>query len=348
MHSPDETLVSADALRIFSSELFQKGGVPASDADLAAETLVASDLRGVHSHGTRAQPGYLQRLRTGAAKPRPDIRVIGEGPAYALVEGDDGLGQVVAHRAMSIAIDKARQSGMAAVSARNSNHYGAAAYYAMMAAQEGMIGFATTNGPGVNMAPFGGAAPVVGNSPLAYAIPAGEEPPVVLDMATGWAAAGKIGVARMRGEKIPIGWGMTKDGEDTDDPAQAAIVLPMGPKGYGLGIVMDILSGPLSGGLASCHKPGHPRPDQGHFFWALNIAHFTPLDAFRAEIDRQVRTVRATKPRKGVDRVYLPGEIEWLHHQERLKTGIPLHHIHLSELEQAAAELGVEAFWKKS
>jgi ureidoglycolate dehydrogenase (NAD+) len=346
-HSSDETLVAAGDLRAFSSELFLRRGVPRADADLAAEMLVESDLRGVHSHGTRAQPGYLLRLKTGAARPTPDIRVIAEGPAYALVEGDEGLGQIVAHRAMSVAIRKARQSGIAAVSARNSNHYGAAAYYAMMAAREGMIGFATTNGPGVNMAPFGGAAPRVGNSPIAYAVPAGEEPPIVLDMATGWAAAGRIGVARMRGEKIPVGWGMTKDGEDTDDPAEVAIVLPMGPKGYGLAVVMDILSGPLGGGLASCNKPGHPRPDQGHFFWALDVAHFTPVEAFRAEIDRQIRTIRATRPRKGVDRVYLPGEIEWIKHQERLKTGIPLHRVHLAELEKAAAELGVETFWNK-
>ncbi|MSS72123.1 MAG: Ldh family oxidoreductase [Candidatus Latescibacteria bacterium] len=347
MPSSDEALVDAEDLRAFSSELFQRCGVPGTDADLAARMLVESDLRGVHSHGTRAQPGYLHRLKTGAARPVPDIRIITEGPAYAIMEGDEGLGQVVAHRAMSIAIDKARGAGIATVSARNSNHYGAAAYYAMMAAREGMIGFATTNGPGVNMAPFGGAAPVVGNSPLAYAIPAGEEPPIVLDMATGWVAAGRIGVARMRGEKIPVGWGMTKDGEDTDDPAEASIVLPMGPKGYGLAIIMDILSGPLSGGLASCHKPGRPNPDQGHLFWALDVARFTPLDAFRAEIDRQIRTIRATKPRRGFDRVYLPGEIEWIKHQERLKTGIPLHRIHLGELEQAAGELGVKPFWKE-
>lgn len=348
MQPPGETRVAAGALRGFSSLLFQKCGVPPSDADLAAETLVESDLRGVHSHGTRAQPGYLQRLRSGSANPRPDIRVLDEGPAYVLVEGDEGLGQVVAHRAMSLAIRKARLSGMAAASVRNSNHYGAAAYYATMAAKEGMIGFATTNGPGVNMAPFGGAAPMVGNSPLAYAIPAGEEPPIVLDMATGWAAAGKIGVARMRGEKIPLGWGMTEDGQDTEDPGKVAIVLPMGPKGYGLALAMDILSGPLSGGLASCHKPGHPHPDQGHFFWVLDIGRFTPLAQFRAEIDRQVRTIRATKPRRGTDRVYLPGEIEWNHHQERLRTGIPLHPIHLSELEKAASDLGVEPFWSKS
>jgi LDH2 family malate/lactate/ureidoglycolate dehydrogenase len=344
-----EAVVSAESLRAFAAALLERVEVPPEDAALTAETLVEADLRGVTSHGTRALPGYLARLRAGGTRARPRPRVVRQGPAFALMDGDAGLGQVVAHRAMRLAIELARRSGLGAVSVENSNHYGAAAFYPMMAAAEGMIGLATTNGGGKNMAAFDGAEPVVGNSPLAFAAPAGEEPPIVLDMATGVVAAGKISVAAMRGEPIPLGWALDAQGEPTEDPSAARIVLPLGPKGYGLAMMLDVLCGPLRGGPMSVNTRG-PRTDErpsgaGHFFLALDVGQFTDLAAFRAELDRGIRAVRASRPRRGAARVYLPGEIEALNKERCLREGVPLHPGHAGPLAALGRELGVPPPW---
>jgi L-2-hydroxycarboxylate dehydrogenase (NAD+) len=342
-----EVRVTAEELRALCAALLEKLDVPAEDAALTAETLVEADLRGVTSHGTRALPRYLKSIQKGGTKARPEIRVVREGPAFAVLDGDAGLGQVVAHRAMTRTIELARKSGVGAVAVDNSNHYGAAAYWAMMASSQGLIGVATTNGGGKNMAAFGGAEPVVGNSPLAFAAPSRGEPPIVLDMATGVVAQGKIAVAQMRGEKIPFGWGLTAEGEPTDDPARATIVLPLGPKGYGIALMMDVLSGPLRGAVMSVRTggfnlDGDPKPpNAGHFFLALDVGQFTDLAEFEDEIDASIRAIRASKPQRGVERVYLPGEIEWNSKVERSTSGIPLHPSHSSALAGMAAELGV-------
>lgn len=346
-----ETRVTAAQLRTLCAAMLEKLDVPAEDAALTAETLVEADLRGVTSHGTRALPRYLRSIQKGGTKARPDVRVLREGPAFAVMDGGAGLGQVVAHRAMSKAIELAKRSGVGAVAVDNSNHYGAAAYWAMMASSRDMIGVATTNGGGKNMAAFGGAQPVVGNSPLAFAAPSRGEPPIVLDMATGVVAQGKIGVAQMRGEKIPLGWGLTAEGEPTDDPAKATIVLPLGPKGYGLALMMDVLSGPLRGAVMSVRTggfnlQGDPKPpNAGHFFLALDVAQFTDLEAFKDEQDEAIRAIRASKPQRGVERVYLPGEIEWNSKLERSKSGIPLHPLHSGALAEMARELKVGVPW---
>ena len=341
-----EVRVRAETLRGYAAELLVRADVPAADAALTAETLVESDLRNVTSHGTRALPRYLRSLRAGGTRPRPNVTTVREGPAFAVLDGDAGLGQVVAHRAMTRAISIARRSGVGAVAVANSNHYGAAAYWVMMAADQGMIGVTTTNGGGKNMAAFGGAEPVVGNSPFAFAAPAREEPPIVLDMATGVVAQGKIAVAAMRGEKIPFGWGLTAEGEPTDDPTRATLVLPLGAKGYGLALMMDVLSGPLRGAVMSVRTgpfnlDGDARPpNAGHFFLALDVAQFTDLDAFKDEVDQATRAIRASRTQRGVERVYLPGEIEWNHKLERAKSGIPLHPAHAASLEEVGRELG--------
>lgn len=347
----NEVLVRSEQLQWLAASLLERADVGGDDSRFAAETLVEADLRGVTSHGTRALPRYLNALRRGGSNPRPDVRVLRRGPAFALLDGDAGLGQVVARRAMRLAIELARQAGLAAVAVRNSSHYGAAAFYPMMAAAEGMLGLTTTNGGGKNMAAFGGAEPIVGNSPFAFAAPARREPPIVLDMATGVVAQGKISVAAMRGQRIPLGWGLTAEGEHTDDPNLARIVLPLGPKGYGLAMMMDVLSGPLSGAIMSVNTEpragrGEPSPTGcGHFFLALDVAAFTDLDAFRDKIDRAVRAVRRSRTQRGVERVYLPGEIEWNSKLERLRDGIPLHPLHAEALAEAARELDVATPW---
>ncbi len=344
-----EVRVDHQELERFCAELLQAVGVPAEDAALTASIQVEADLRGVYSHGSRAIPRYVRNIRHASSNPTPKITLREEGPAYALVDGDYGLGQVVATRAMSLAIEKARSSIVAAVGVQRSSHYGAAAYYAVMAAEAGMVGFSTSVGGGVNQAAYGGRDAVLGNSPLAYAIPAGEERPIVLDMATGISAHGKIQLAKNAGELLPEGYFMTTAGEDTCDPAVAAVVLPTGgPKGFGLALTMDILAGVMLGDVAAFRR-NRREPDvplsAGHFFLALNVAGFRPLDEFKAEVDREIRHIRASRPRVGVERVCVPGELEWLKKDEQLAHGIALAAEDLAMLKALGEELGVEADW---
>jgi len=340
-----DAIVPVDALTSFTADLFVASGLAYGDALLTASTLVEADLRGVISHGTRLVPGYLRRMRDGGVNVQPSIRVLREGPAFIQLDGDNGLGQVVAHRAMQHAIACARRVGVGLAGVVNSNHFGAAAYWAMMASSVGMIGFATTNTASATMVAPNGAEAAVGNNPLSFAVPAGAEPPIVLDMACGVAAAGKIGVAAMKGEPIPLGWGLTADGEPTTDPNAVNLILPLGPKGFGLAVITDILAGPLQGDLATVRKVGGRASNQpgrcGHFFLAIDVGALTDPKTFGAEIDAQIRAVRATRPRIGFDRVYLPGEIEWLQSQERRRGGVPIHPDQWRSLVSIARELGV-------
>lgn len=339
-------VVAPDDLTTFVADLFASSGLSYGDSMLTGSTLVEADLRGVVSHGTRLVPGYIRRLRDGGINQNPVIRVLREGPAYVHLDGDNGMGQVVAHRAMQHAIACARNAGVGIAGVANSNHFGAAAYWAMMASSAGMIGFATTNTMSATMVAPNGAEAAVGNNPLAFAIPAGAEPPIVLDMASGVAAAGKLAVAAMKGEPIPLGWGLTADGEPTTDPNAVRLILPLGAKGFGLAVITDILAGPLQGDLATVRKTGDRASNQpgrcGHFFLAIDIAALTDPKAFAEEVDAQIRAIRATRPRAGLERVYLPGEIEWLQSQEHRRHGIPVHPDQWRSLTSIARELGVK------
>jgi len=340
-----EIVVKADALREFSSTIYQKVGMPKRDADLVANLQVETDLRGVYSHGTRALPRYVNGIRSGNIKARPNMQIVREGPSFALLDGDRGLGYVAAAKAMNLAISKAKVTGIAAAGVQNSEHFGAAACYSMMALEEGMIGFATSNtGPATIAAP-GGITPVNANNPMSYAIPTGDEPPIVLDMATAIAAWGRVATMSLYDQKIPDGWLLTKDGEPTIDPSIGKIMLPAaGPKGYGLAIVMGALAGPLVGGMTACFKKnGEPSE---HFFYALNVESFVPLKEFTEAMDETIRTIRSSKTAEGVEQVYLPGEIEWLNRQKFLRDGIPLHQQHLQGLANLGGELSVEVFWE--
>ena len=241
-----EVIVDASALQSVCSQLYQKVGVAESDADTVAEMQVLMDLRGVHSHATRAVPRYVRGIINGDINPTPELQVLEDNAASVLLNGDRGLGHLVSIHAMNMAIEKAKSASIGVAVVRNSNHFGAASSHAMRAAAQDMIGFATTNGLGVNVAVHGARSTSIGNNnALSFAIPAGEEPPIVLDMACGAAAAGRIGTARLYQEKIPLGWGLDADGNETDDPSKVAAILPAaGPKGSALAIVMDVLCGP--------------------------------------------------------------------------------------------------------
>ena len=340
-----DVVVQAEQLREFTSKLYQRAGVSEEHAELMARLQVETDLRGVHSHGTRHAPSYIEQILAGDLNPAPEIRVVREGASYALFDGDDGLGHVASAVAMRAAIEKAKSTGVAAAGVRNAGHFGAAACFTMMAVDQKMIGFATTNTGGPTIVAPGGATRVVGNNPISYALPAGEEYPIVLDMACGAAAWGKILTMNMYGQPVPKEWFLGGDGETVTDPSEGHLMMPAaGPKGYGLALVMGILAGPLVGGLMSCHASEEPSK---HFFIAINVSSFADYEAYAAEVDRGIRTVRASKTVEGVDRVYLPGEIEWRKREKWIKSGIALHAEHLRGLAGIAGKLGVEVFWEE-
>jgi LDH2 family malate/lactate/ureidoglycolate dehydrogenase len=342
--------VPADRLRAFAGAVLQTTGVPAPDAAVVAETLVEADLRGVHSHGVTLLSLYVKRLRAGLVRARAQMTIVAEGPAFAVLDAHNSLGQVAGVRAMDLAIRKARESGVAVVGVAHSTHFGAAAYYALRAAAQNMIGVAITNTLPL-MPPVGGAQPVVGNNPVAYAIPARRFPPVVLDIATSVVARGKVRGAMGRGDRIPLGWGTDRRGVPTDNPEEVmdgGMLLPVGGhKGFGLAMIFDILCGPLTGaswsaGTAGLALPEHARPqDIGHIFHALDVGRFRPLRAFQDEVDRYIDTVHAAPRAPGVDRLYVPGEIEVETAEVGRREGIPLDAHVLTDLRRLAAECEV-------
>jgi L-2-hydroxycarboxylate dehydrogenase (NAD+) len=344
------TLVDYRKLTRFARLVFEQLGLPASDAEIAADVLVTADLRGVETHGViRLSAGawYVKWLLDGDMKARPDIRVICENPSSALIEGDHGMGMVVGHRAMEIAIGKAKDSGVALVGVRNSRHFGMSAYYAMQALPHDMIGIAMTNASRQVVPTFGREAKF-GTNPIAVAVPAKEELPFVLDMATTTAAAGKLEVAARRGAPIPLGWALDERAEATSDPRaaqRARRLLPLGGsrdggshKGYGLAILVEILCGVLTGTITALSSNQLPR---GHFFGAVRIDAFRPAGDFQRDMDRLIRELRSTPPINDQSRVYVAGEIEFETEKERKARGIPLHGSVLESLRDLSARLGV-------
>lgn len=340
--SSQEVIVAPDKLRRFVSDVYQKVGVSKDDADVIANLQVETDLRGVYSHGTRALRRYVNGMKSGFINVRPNMKITKEGLAFALIDGDMGSGYLAGVKGMNLAIAKAKTSGVAMVGVFNSEHYGSASCYSTMALGYGMIGFSTTNTGKASITAPGGIEPVIANNPISYAIPAKEEPPIVLDMACGIAAWGRIVTMSLYGQPIPDGWLLTENGEPTNDASKGKMMIPAaGPKGYGLGIVAGTLAGPLVGGISACMKKnGEPSE---HFFFAINIESFTPLDEFTAKIDETIRKIRSSKTADGVDRIYLPGEIEWHNQQKFLKEGLPIHKEHFQDLIKLGEELGIES-----
>src|SRR5574337_747777 len=237
-----------DQLKTFCARVLRRLGVSQEEAEITASTLVAANLRGVDTHGVTRLPAYVRKLKGGALKPSVNLTTEKETVATALLNGHDGIGQVISYRAMQMAIRKAKQAGVSYVAVRNSNHLGACAYYPMMALEHDMIGFTATNAS-PRLAPTGGAERLFGNNPWSIAVPAGQRPPVVLDMANSVVAAGKIRTLQREGKPIPEGWALNKSGEPTTDPAEAlqGILLAIGGyKGYGITVMVDLLTGMLT------------------------------------------------------------------------------------------------------
>lgn len=341
-----ETSIPHEKLTAFASACLRSLGLTAADAHLVAETLVAANLRGVDSHGIVRLPHYATRLRNGSVKPRPDISVRRTGASTAMVEGDAGMGQLVAARAMQEAIALARDSGVGAVGARNSSHCGACAYFVELAMREGMIGVALTHTDPI-MVPPGMKRIFLGSNPIAFGAPGGSEPPVLVDMSTTHAAWGKVIVARQEGKPIPPDWGVDAEGKPTTDPARVVGLAPTGAhKGYALALMVEVLCALLTGVPFGMHvtkmygELDKPR-NLGHFMLALDVARFTNATAFRSQIDLFLQEIRAQEPADPARPPLAPGDPERLTARERARHGIPLGQGVLAELNALAAELAL-------
>ena len=328
-----ETTIPAARLEAFTATCLEKLGVGSADACLVAETLVAANLRGVDSHGVVRLPHYATRLRNGTVNARPNITARRTGPATALVEGDAGMGQLVAARAMREAIALAKESGAGAVVARNSSHCGACAWFVEMAVKEGMIGVALTHTDSI-MVPPGMKRIFLGSNPIAFGAPG-----VIIDMSTTHVAWGKILVARQEGKAIPPDWGIDADGRPTTDPHRVVGLAPTGGhKGYALATMVEILCAQLAGVPFGRHvtkmygELDKPR-NLGHFMLALDVARFTASQSFARQIGAFLEEIHA-------EGALAPGDPERLSTERRRREGVPLGST-LGELNALAAELGV-------
>lgn len=320
-----------DTCRRFIHDTYVTLGATPGDAGVVADVLVTADRFGITSHGIQRLGYYVERIENGVTRPGAGVRVVGETPSTAVIDGGHGLGHVIAARAMAMAIDKAHHLGLGAVAVRNSTHYGIAGYYALMASAQGQIGLTTTNARPCQ-APTFGAEPMFGTNPLAFAAPTDEEVPFLYDAALSITQRGRIEVARRRGETIPEGVAITGGGETETDPATLlrafvsgnAALLPLGGsgeatgghKGYGLSLIVEILSAALQGGtflqgLAGGDAEGTWRPyGTGHFFLAIDVAAFGDVEAFRRTTGDMMRQLRASRKTTGAARIYTAGEKE--------------------------------------
>ncbi len=351
------------ALKEFATQIFVKMGVPAEDAKVTTDVLVAADLRGIDSHGVARTRRYVDGLRDGIMLAKPDIQLAHETPVTALLDGGAGLGQVVGVRAMRLAVKKASKMGLGFVTVRNSNHYGIAGYYAMMALEEELIGISMTNSATLVVPTFGRDA-VLGTNPMSIAVPTGKERPFVLDMATSVVTRGKLEEYDRQEKPLLQGWASDASGIPTNDAADVLRnmrdrlgggILPLGGageelgghKGYGLAFIVDILCGVLSGAAYANHvypkdRNGKPLPANiGHFFGALRVDSFRPLEEFKASMDNIIQTLKGSAKAEGQDRIFIHGEKEFEMANERMRKGIPLHSKVVRDLREIGEELGV-------
>jgi len=323
-------------------------GVPYEDAVVAADVHVLSDLRGHESHGASRFLMFADRIGKGLINPKPEVKAVSDTGSAVVLDADNGLGPVTAPKSMKLCIERAKEYGVAVVVSRHANNYGMSGYYPLMAVKEDLVGVTTTYSTPL-VAPFGGKEKLFGTNPIAIGVPAGEQYPIVLDMATTGVAGGKLTVAAQKGEKNPFGWAVDKDGKPTDDPritAKGGSLLPMaGPKGYGLMVMADIFAGILSGASVGYDIGslvlGKDPEKIGHFMLAMDVSRFRPLDEFKKAVDDYFLMVKNSTPADGVKEIFLPGEIEMRNFAERKEKGIPINTTVASTLFGIAQKLGV-------
>src|SRR3989442_7255026 len=306
-----QVVVQEAKLKDFCNKVWMKLGVPAQDARIAPDVLVLADLRGIESHGVARLPRYYADLKIGWTKPTDQSKIVKETKATAMIDGGQSLGQVVGHKGMELAIKKAKETAVGIVSVRNSNHYGIAGYYTLMALEQDMIGVSMTNAAPLVVPTFGRNA-ILGTNPISVAAPASRERPFVLDMATSVVPRGKLEVLDRKGLPMPPGWAVDETGRSSADPSRVLNamakrlgggILPLGGegeehsghKGYGLALMVDVFSGVLSGAATGLKVNAEERkPDVGHFFMALDPAAFRPLDEFRQDMYRLARQLKVS------------------------------------------------------
>ncbi|HET7898403.1 MAG TPA: Ldh family oxidoreductase [Flavisolibacter sp.] len=353
-------LFSYQSLFDFTKAVFLKMGCPEADATLATKVLLSADLRGIDSHGIARLVGYVRLWEAKRVNAIPQVKILHQTPSTATVDGDSGLGLVVAPKAMQIAIDKAKNVGTGWVSVQNSNHFGIAGFHAMMALEHDMIGICMTNASPL-VSPTFSIERLLGTNPICVTVPAGEEPPFVADLATTTAANGKLEILQRKNEEAPLGWIQDREGHPSTNPHElktGGALLPLGGdrehgshKGYALGAVVDIFSAVLSGANYGPWVPpfpayvpmptGMPGKGIGHFFGAMRIDAFRPAEEFKQHMDNWIRRFRSAKTAQGFDKVIIPGDPERETEAERKETGIPLLPAVVDDLTALAQNFGL-------
>jgi L-2-hydroxycarboxylate dehydrogenase (NAD+) len=342
--------VSHTALTAFIARSFVATGMPKGDADAAAQMMTKADLMGQDGHGVFRLPMYIRRIRAGGLNVTPTFRRVQDRTATALIDGDNGLGHLVMKHATELAMEKAATTGIAWVGARHSNHAGPASLYAMMPLKQDMIGIYIAVGSANHLPPWGGTDMLLSTNPIAVAVPAQNRPPIVLDMATTVAAYGKVKTAAQKGQMMPEGWMIDRNGAPLTDPARAAegFLLPIGgPKGYGLSLIFGILAGTLNGAafgrdVVDFNADPTTVTNTGHLILALDIKAFTDPDDFRTGVDAVWDEMKSSARLPGVDEIRLPGERLHRVTAQRKADGIPLSAALRAQLDGLAGDLGVD------
>lgn len=344
-------LVSYSALHGFARDALRNAGLSEGDATIGADVLATTDAWGVFTHGTKSLAGYLRRLKAGGLRAQGRPNIVAEGGAWAIVDGDSSLGMVTSVFATRTAIAKARQQGLAYVGVRNSCHFGAAGYYAWLAAREGLIGIAMANDIPSVAAP-GSRGAVTGSNPLAYAVPAGSRRPLLLDISTATVAGGKVYAAKARGEPIPDNWIIDGSGRPTSDPSgfpQSGALRPMaGHKGYGLSLLIETLSGLLTGAAVTWSVRSWAHDDaalptlHGAAFLALDVRCLASPQDFERKVGALIDEIHQSPRADGVQRLLVPGELEWERYERAMQEGIPLPSDVVENLKLAADLAGLE------
>jgi len=335
--------VSAEALFTFCVDAFCSVGILKQDAEIVAENLVSANLRGVESHGVIRAPYYVTGIQKGLTNPKPNMRVVRETANTAIIDGDNGLGQIAGMKATELAIKKAKTNGVGIVGVKNTNHVGMLANYVIKIVKQGLIGFTFTNGP-PSMAPWGGSNKLLGTNPLCIGFPIDEKNSIILDMATSTVAAGKIASYATRGRKIPPGWALDKYGKSTTDPQEAlkGTLTPLGGyKGYGLALAIDILAGILTGDTVSYYVRSGWEAQGGFLTEAIDVTAFRADEEYKKDVLDYIRLIKSCPLAEGAKEILLPGELESREYEKRFREGIPLDTMTWNALQKLSKDLHV-------
>lgn len=341
--------IGVEPLMAYCTDIFKLAGLNDEDSRIASQSLVEADMRGISSHGVTRIRTYAKRLSTGVIDPGSDISLIKENPSTIMINGGNGMGSIIGDKTMRLCMQKAEQSGSCFAAVNNGNHFGIGSFFTQPAAKQGYIAIAMSNAP-ASVVPYGGAEKKIGTNPLSIAIPTGDDNPYVLDMATSVVAQGKIIQAKKDGKSVPSGWAVDSEGRDTMDPdaALAGAMLPFGgPKGYAIGLMVQILCSALTGANQDSNIPSfwnnfEDPQNLGHFFGVLKIDSFIPFDNFRQNISEIKNDIKCTKPGVGFSEVLIPGEIESDRQKSAETIGVELTDAIIDDIKLLGSEYGVD------